>query len=376
MPGGSRVWTFTLNNPQSNSGEIGSLEGPIIQNYLLNVFDDSSSCFKFLICQLEVGVEGTPHLQGYCVFNDKPSIGVVKRRLHMNSAHLEYARGSPEENVTYCSKPEGRLCGPWIFGEKPRGQGTRTDLQGLCDLVNSGATFHEIAMAHPVEYAKYSKHCHALRLALNVSPLRPVLQIITIVGPSDVGKTHWAFEHFPELYRVVIPMRNNPLWWDGYEGQETILFDDFYGEICLTQMLHILDRFPLTLPVKGSMVPAMYTRVIITSNDPPETWYNSLNHSPSSIGALMRRLTTCGSSVFNVATRTDVHCLQIATIQPVVVAPIPTRVAPTTTLMLTTAVDPPASSQICAVAEPLDRSPPTDTSPELEPTMSDYTLPL
>ena len=31
----------------------------------------------------------------------------------------------------------------------------------------------------------------------------------------------------------------NAKWWDGYDGQDTILFDEFYGHIDLEVMLRL-----------------------------------------------------------------------------------------------------------------------------------------
>lgn len=53
-------------------------------------------------------------------------------------------------------------------------------------------------------------------------------------------------------------------------------------------MLQLLDRYPLRVEVKGSFVPFVSRRVIITSNVPPDEWYpNIRDRSP-----LMRRLTS------------------------------------------------------------------------------------
>ena len=45
-----------------------------------------------------------------------------------------------------------------------------------------------------------------------------------------------------------------------------VVLDDYYSDIRYQQLLRVLDRYPLRLPVKGGFVPAEYTTVLITSN--------------------------------------------------------------------------------------------------------------
>lgn len=85
------------------------------------------------------------------------------------------------------------------------------------------------------------------------------------------------------------PNRGGTLWLDGYEGQETILIDDFRGWISFSALLHILDGYPLQQQVKGSTIKARWTHVIITSNVAWDAWYKSISDECKS--ALRRRLT-------------------------------------------------------------------------------------
>lgn len=39
-------------------------------------------------------------------------------------------------------------------------------------------------------------------------------------------------------------------------------------------MLQYLDPYPLALEIKGSMRPALYTTVVLTSNTTPDRWYS------------------------------------------------------------------------------------------------------
>ena len=87
-PKASRGWIFTLNNWTEE-------EYSTIKNFALQKTD-------FYIIGKEVGESGTPHLQGYIYVKQKIRFSTLKSVC--NRLHLEVARGSPEHNLTYCSK--------------------------------------------------------------------------------------------------------------------------------------------------------------------------------------------------------------------------------------------------------------------------------
>ena len=58
--------------------------------------------YKYLIYGREVGDEGTPHLQGYVQLKKITRLTGMKK-LHP-TAHWEVAKGTEEQNRTYCSK--------------------------------------------------------------------------------------------------------------------------------------------------------------------------------------------------------------------------------------------------------------------------------
>ncbi len=56
----SKHWVLTLNNPTSEDGV-------------------EPNDFEYLILGKEVGEEGTPHLQGYCVFKNRQYLSGAKK---------------------------------------------------------------------------------------------------------------------------------------------------------------------------------------------------------------------------------------------------------------------------------------------------------
>lgn len=86
---------------------------------------------------------------------------------------------------------------------------------------------------------------------------------IWIYGPPGTGKSTSVRNMYPELF---IKAQNK--WWDGYEGEETVLLDDLdkYGA-CLGHYLKIWsDRYVFKGETKGSTVPICPKRFIVTSN--------------------------------------------------------------------------------------------------------------
>ena len=59
---------------------------------------------KFKICYgLEIGEQGTPHIQGYCEFKSPKKFATVKNLLG-ERCHLEKAKGTRKQNLEYCKK--------------------------------------------------------------------------------------------------------------------------------------------------------------------------------------------------------------------------------------------------------------------------------
>lgn len=81
-------------------------------------------------------------------------------------------------------------------------------------------------------------------------------------------------------------------WFDGYDGHPVLLLDDFSGassKMSLSYTLQLLDRYPITVEVKGDSVPLLATKIFITTNNHPSTWYKWTNRRIQ-YAALARRV--------------------------------------------------------------------------------------
>ena len=78
-------------------------------------------------------------------------------------------------------------------------------------------------------------------------------------------------------------------WWDGYKGEDTVIFDDFKGSsMRLHEFQMVIDRYPMQVEIKGAFVDLSATRYVFTSNKHPREWY-SREADPD--GTVMRRIT-------------------------------------------------------------------------------------
>ena len=105
-------------------------------------------------------------------------------------------------------------------------------------------------------------------------------------GPTGTGKTHRSWQEAGE--QAFIKSSSNK-WWDGYQGQENVIIDEFDGQIGITHLLRWLDKYPCSVEVKGGTIPLRATNFWITSNKPLEQWYPD---APlAQVDALRRRVT-------------------------------------------------------------------------------------
>lgn len=244
---------------------------------------------RYSIWQLEeCPTTGKIHAQIYLQLFNRVRITTVQKLIGDATAHVEAAKGDPDANIAYCSKIDTRHSEPTITGE-PMRPGKRTDLIEACETIKQGATFLEIAEKHPTELVKYTRGLSTLKSIYDKQNTKEFRHIHCLVlwGAAGTGKTRKAYELHPNLYKLAAP-KGDTLWWDGYDGEDTILLDDFYGWVKYHDLLHILDGYQLRLEIKGSTTWANWTTVIITSNKPPKSWY-----CHGMTPALQRRISDC-----------------------------------------------------------------------------------
>lgn len=104
-------------------------------------------------------------------------------------------------------------------------------------------------------------------------------------GDTGTGKSRTAWE---EAGLDAYPKDPRTKWWDGYQGHDNIVIDEFRGGIDIAHVLRWFDRYPVLVETKGGSVPLRATSIWITSNLDPRNWYPDLDEETRK--ALVRRL--------------------------------------------------------------------------------------
>jgi len=235
---------------------------------------------------------GTPHLQGYFYFQNKKTFSALKKQLPR--ARFKCCDGNAEQNRTYIFGPyekDGKVkpFNPEAieWGEMPK-QGKRTDLDEIKNQILAGKKVDEIAIEEPFTYHLYGRTLSKLEdLYLRKKFRTEMTKGIWYHGKTGVGKSHKAFEDFTPETHYVVP--NDGGWWDGYTQQETVIINDFRGEIAYNQLLQMVDKWPYSVKRRGrEPMPFTSKKVIITSSLPPAEVYKRRNEEDS-LDQLSRR---------------------------------------------------------------------------------------
>lgn len=270
-----KYWCFTVNNPDEKDEDIISALGEI--------GEDKTA--RYVVWQKERGENGTLHLQGYIEFNSNQRLKSLKERIPRG--HFEIRRGSAQQASDYCKKSDGRVDGPWEYGElKLPEKGKRTDIIALKKDLDEMKPMKDICSDHFPLYLKYGKMFHAYK-KMRMTPRSEKTVVTVLFGKTNTGKTHTAREMAPNAFWLTRP-RGETLWWDGYDGHEEVVIDEFYGWIKFDLFLRLLDAYPLSVEIKGGMVEFVAKKIIITSNKSPCDWYPKIDSNHWS--AMERRI--------------------------------------------------------------------------------------
>ena len=270
-------WCFTINmaTPESHEDErecwgLTLSDGPQGDWWL---YRDK---IEYLHFQEECGENGTHHLQGFVIFKQRVYFSWLHGKFHTR-AHWELAKGTNQQADNYTKKEETRVEGGMHLtlgklperAEAPKGKERLAEAAEEIKLIKQG-------YKRPTEVGDYSLlqpgfvSAYKLLTADVLGPYRPTLRILTLIGRSGVGKS-WAIQQeLPNHGRAIYG--NNGVWFQN-PTSDVMIFEEFCGQIPLQRMLQLLDPYALALEVKGGMYPALYTKVVITSNTPPNQWY-------------------------------------------------------------------------------------------------------
>lgn len=282
----SRYWMFTINNPE------------LTNEQLVARFTQSRQ-FRFVVFQLERGDEGTLHFQGTPIFQENRSLlvpifppnstllgylGLLNeralvfiRRNYSDTAHWERRRGSHRQALTYVTKEDTRVDGPWEAGDVPvdAGQGTRTDISTAITALQEGGLRAAVDQA-PEVIVRYPSGIK-LYYSLLPPPAPAPKEIVLHYGPSGSGKTRYVYDNHDagEIYKKAPHSK----WFDGYLDHPILVMDEFTGWVTLDYLLSLIDRYPHQCETKGGTVWLRSNIIYFTTTTHPALWFDWFRRS-------------------------------------------------------------------------------------------------
>lgn len=278
----AKDWVFTINNPQDVDWDM---------------------CWEFhyqyIVFQVEVGLNGTPHIQGFVQFADKVRRTACKK-LHP-TAHWEKRRGTPEEASHYCKKPvkdcKCKHCDGLerfdneAFEDGYMSMDPMTELRTACSVLKEKGLSHVIER-YPSLYVRNSQGME--KLATFYSPVRDFKTTTTVVwGQADAGKSRYASLGPSAYFLPASGGKGQTDFFGDYRPDQhrTVIADDFYGQWKYTTFLRVADRHPTEVHTKGGFRQFLAEHLVLTSNIPPHEWYKKVLAVPARKESFDKRIT-------------------------------------------------------------------------------------
>lgn len=267
----------------------------------------------YFVCQQENGEKnGRLHWQFYMEVNEYVTPSHV-RKWFKDDSHLwvqtRAKTATNEDAINYVKKQadtaETRIewGQPYEFSRRrQRLPGTDShhasdnDYDKAIQAISSGRSFSEVMVAYPRVCMRYEAGMRKLRanfLMLKESNLEaPTVSVH--FGPTRTGKTHAVWKEIGEKWKGNVywlkSTKDGRLWFDGYDGEECLVIDDFEGNMRVDDFLHLTDRYvqEMKWEYKGGMTRVFFKHIFITSNSKPTEWYKKEPYAKQQ--AVMARL--------------------------------------------------------------------------------------
>lgn len=287
----SRKWLLTFNNPEKFGYTHDNLRAALSMIKNLDYW---------CLCD-EIGKEGTYHTHLFLFRKNPVRFQMLKNRFP--TAHIDYCRGSTQENRDYVRK-EGKHAGTdkeetnlkntfEEYGECPiEEQGKRNDLHQLYGMIKDGLSNYDIVESNP-GYMLHLDQIEDCRQVVRSEAFRNRFRELSVEywsGKTGAGKTRSVMEMYDyQAYRITD--YQHP--FDAYTGQDVIIFDEFRSSLRIQDMLNYLDGYPLQLPCRYNNRTACYTKVYLLSNILLQEQYQDIQREyRETWNAFLRRIHT------------------------------------------------------------------------------------
>lgn len=218
------------------------------------------------------------HWQLCVLFAQKVRLRAVKN-VFGDLCHAEPTRS--ERAVDYVWKDDTAVEGTrFELGSRPVNRNNEKDWDGIWDAAKHGRLDEIPADVRVRSYAQLR------RIAYDHLAPQPVERIVRCYwGATGTGKSRRAWD---EAGWDAYPKIPSSKFWDGYNGHDNVVIDEFTGQVSIEHLLRWFDRYPVNVETKGSATVLRASRIWLTSNIDPREWYPMAPDEQRR--ALMRRM--------------------------------------------------------------------------------------
>lgn len=188
---------------------------------------------------------GKLHWHIYLEMAKKTTMNRIKAIVHDNTAHIERRLGDQQSAINYAKKD-----GLWWELGTPVQQGKRNDLEDCKQMLKEGKDLLDVAEKHFGDFVRYNRGLALYKDLLDrrrqkESPAT-MPEVIVYVGRSGTGKSHHCAndELFRESGYRYLQQMEGKVYFDGYDGQKCLWFDEFSGKTMrFTDFCRIADKW-------------------------------------------------------------------------------------------------------------------------------------
>ncbi len=228
------------------------------------IYNDNTKYIRYI----GVGDEICPetkreHQQGWIQLHKQKTLNGVKLMIKNKRIHLQACNGNEVSNDKYCQK-EGKFkkYGAYVV------KGQRVDLEKMHSMLLSGEKrTSDLAMQKDTAktYYRYRGGFNYTQQLVDKKASEKFrrLHVTVITGPTGCHKTRNAVERNPGAFKI---HGDEMEWFDGYDGEKTLIIDEYSNQVKCTKLLGLLDGYQYRLNIKGGFTYARWDKVVITTN--------------------------------------------------------------------------------------------------------------
>nr|QKV51236.1 putative replication associated protein [Crucivirus sp.] len=258
--------------------------------------------YTYHICGKEIApTTGTPHLQGFIVFKKNIRFSTFRNKISERNFFTETMKkkSTPLQAANYCLKGEGTSRDPKNFNGFEQGSleiqepnpGKRNDIWECRDAIAANPKL-DVLQEFPHILAKYPNFIKLCQNA-NQKSRTVMTPIIWIHGTTGTHKSYLS-RLLAEWEGYTTFTKPPGQWWDGYQGQDVVILEDFRAtQMSYNDLLTLSDRYEHIVMIKGGSVKFTSKLIIINTPEDPEKTFEGFMQKQGSIDQLLRRIRMC-----------------------------------------------------------------------------------